>query len=539
MTGRLGEAATWGAVAALVATVVLALRGRPRPAALAQRVGAALALAAVACLSWALATGDFTLAYVAATTDRASSWPYRLAGLWGGMAGSLLLWSAMVAAWGLRRSPAPGERAALAGLAGSMLAVGAVLASPWERLASPALDGEGLTPILEHPAMLIHPPLLYAGLTGLAVPYAFTIGAAALDGAWAARVRRQLLGCVAALTAGMAIGAHWAYAEVGWGGFWAWDPVEDTALMPWLAAVAGIHLLRSGRRMLAAVAACTALVLAVLGTVLTRSGATASVHAFAEDPAIGRALTVVVAGVAAVAVLRLRGEAAARTSLRGSDLPAASAGIVLVVVLLGTLRPVVGDAAVAVDGSYYARLVGPVAVVAAAALVVAGWWRRGAVLSHVGFLVLLVGVLGSTTGASTTATVAPGEVVEVGGWDVRNDGVRVVDDRTVAIDVTLLRDGDERAHLRPSLVAHPERGGLLAETSLRSTPLTDVLVALRDAGDDGRALLEVHVRPLVWWVWWGAALIAAGALRARYATAPRAAAQSATSSVRSASERVA
>jgi cytochrome c-type biogenesis protein CcmF len=536
VTARLGEAATWAAVVALAAAVPLSLRGR---GALAGRAGAVLAMVAVGCLTWALATGDFTLAYVAETTDRAASWPYRIAGLWGAMAGSLLLWAAMVAAWGLRRRLGAVERASLAGLAAAVLAVGALLASPWDRLSSPALDGAGLTPILEHPAMLVHPPLLYAGLTGLAVPFAATVGAVALDAAWAARVRRQLLLCIVALTAGMAIGGHWAYAEVGWGGFWAWDPVENTAVMPWLAAVAAVHLLRSGRWRVAGLAASGALVLAVLGTVLTRSGATPSVHAFAEDAAIGWALLAVAAATAVLALRAPPSEAAAKPVPRGTVLAAASAGGALVVVLLGTVRPLVGDAAVAVDGSYYARLVGPVAVGAAVVLVATGAWRRGAVLSHVGFLVLLVGVLGSTAGASTTATVAVGDVVEVGGWQVRNDGVRVVDDRTVAVDVTLLRGGDERASLRPSLVAHPDRGGLLAETSLRSTPLTDVLVALRDAGDDGRALLEIHVRPLVWWVWWGAALLAAGALRMRYVTAPSAAAQSSTSSVRSSSESVA
>jgi cytochrome c-type biogenesis protein CcmF len=210
----------------------------------------------------------------------------------------------------------------------------------------------------------------------------------------------------------------------------------------------------------------------------------------------------------------------------------------LVVVLLGTVRPLLGDAAVAVDGSFFARFVGPLALAAAGVLVVTGAWRRGAAVAHVGFLVLLAGVLGSSGGGSTIVTLAPGESVEVAGWEVRNDGARVVDDRTVAAGVTLLHGGDERAHLEPSLVAHPERGGLLAETSLRSTPLTDVLVALRDAGDDGRALLEIHVRPLVWWVWWGAALVAAGALRAAYWTAASAAPQSDTSSSRSASSRV-
>lgn len=545
VTGRLGEVATWGAVAALGAATVLALRSHVRAAATAHRLGAALAAFAVACLSWALATGDFTLSYVAATSDRASTWPYRLAGLWGGMAGSLLLWSAMVAAWGIRRGLGAIERATLAGLAAAMLGVGAVLASPWHRLASPALDGEGLTPILEHPAMLVHPPLLYLGLTGLAVPFAATVGAAALDRAWAARVRRQLLACAAVLVAGMGIGAHWAYAEVGWGGFWAWDPVENTALLPWLAAVAGVHLLRGGRHLLAAVATTAGLVLAVLGAVLTRSGATASVHAFAEDAAVGWALAAVAGGVAAAAIAGLVAgarrppapepapTAGPRAVRRGTDLAAGSAAFALVVVLAGTVRPLIGDAAVAVDGSYYARLVGPVAVASVAVLAVGGLWRRGSLLAHVGAVVLLAGVLGSTAGESLSATVAPGESVDVDGWEVRNDGVRIVGERTVAADITLLRGGDERAHLEPSIVAHPDRGILLPETSLRSTPLTDVLVALRGADDDGRVLLEVHVRPLVWWVWWGAALLVAGALRARYRTAAAAAEHSSTSSARS------
>jgi cytochrome c biogenesis factor len=538
VTGRLGEVAQWAAVVALAVAAASSWRGRDGAARVLHRAGAAAAAVAVGCLGWALATGDFTLSYVAATSDRASSWPYRLAGLWGGMAGSLLLWAAMVAAWGARRRSAAVERAALAGLAAAVLAVGAVLASPWHRLASPALDGEGLTPILEHPAMLIHPPLLYAGLTGLAVPYAAVLGCVPWD-----RVRRQLLVCVAAVTAGMAIGAHWAYAEVGWGGFWAWDPVENTALLPWLAAVAALHLVRAGRHAPAAAATCGALVLALLGTVLTRSGATESVHAFAEDPDVGWALGAVALATVVATPLATRTASrdsrGARAASPGPALAAsAAAGVVLLVVLVGTVRPLVGDAAVAVEGTFYARLVGPVAVAAAVVLVATGAWRRGAAVAHVGYLVLLVGVLGSTGGASTTATVATGASIEVGGWEVRNDGVRIVDDRTVAVDISLVRGGDERARLEPSLVAHPERGGLLAETSLRSTPLTDVLVALRDAGDDGRALLEVHVRPLVWWVWWGAALVAAGLLLQRrrgprYETAPSAAAQSEASSVRS------
>jgi cytochrome c-type biogenesis protein CcmF len=168
MTATLGTLLHWGAAAALVVAAAAALRRRDGVALVASRTGALLAAAAVATLAWALATGDFTMAYVAAVTDRATSWPYRLAGLWGGMGGSLLVWSTLVAAWCWRRAPAGVERAALAGLAAAFLAIGAWLATPWHVLDAPALDGLGATPILRHPAMLYHPPILYLGLTGLA-----------------------------------------------------------------------------------------------------------------------------------------------------------------------------------------------------------------------------------------------------------------------------------------------------------------------------------------------------------------------------------
>jgi cytochrome c-type biogenesis protein CcmF len=298
MTATVGLLGTWVAIAALVAAGGLALAGRAAPARLLNRVGAAAAALAVAALGWALATGDFTMAYVAAVSDRSTSWPYRLAGVWGGMGGSLLLWSALVAAWGWRRRPEGVERAAGAWLAAAFLLAGAVFATPWHRLAAPAVDGIGATPILRHPAMLYHPPILYLGLTALAVPWAVVVGAGfGPAGDWQPRVRRQLLLAVGVLTGGMVAGAHWAYVELGWGGYWAWDPVENTSLLPWLAALGALHALAAGRRhgrrvVLAAAMTSAALLLAVLGTVLTRSGAAPSVHAFGEDPAVGRALGV-------------------------------------------------------------------------------------------------------------------------------------------------------------------------------------------------------------------------------------------------------
>jgi cytochrome c biogenesis factor len=275
---------------------------------------------------------------------------------------------------------------------------------------------------------------------------------------------------------------------------------------------------------LAAAMTSAALLLAVLGTVLTRSGAAPSVHAFGEDPAVGRALGVLAAAVVAVSAVAVVRLARARSGPpEGRARPAAARGeglallaqpwlavFAVVVVLAGTVRPLLGGDEVAVEGRYYSSILAPVGVLA---LVLALRFRP-AHLAHLGALLLAVGLAASTRSTSTTATLAAGESLSVAGWEVVNHGASVSGERTVSAPVELRRDGSRVAGLEPSLVAYPERGVLLAETSLRSTPLGDVQVVLRDADDAGRALLEVHARPLVWCVWGGGALLAASALLA-------------------------
>ncbi|MGH8993975.1 MAG: cytochrome c biogenesis protein CcsA, partial [Acidimicrobiia bacterium] len=329
MTAVLGHAALAGALVACVAAVCVSWVGgrRRRPALVAAGTwllagAAGLAVAAMAALAWALLTGDFTIAYVAQATSRSMTWPYRLGSLWGGMEGSLLLWcsfltgGAALAGRTLRRR-APelhGTAQVVLGAVGAgALVLPLWLADPFARLALPALDGGGLTPILEHPAMLYHPPILYLGQTALAIPFALTVAALAagrLDGVWLALTRRFTLVAWVALSAGLVAGAHWAYQELGWGGIWAWDPVENAGLLPWLAATAFLHSAliaehRSRRQASGAIGPWTAALafaafaLGLLGVYLTRSGATGSVHAFAEARAVGVAL---LAGVAAVVV---------------------------------------------------------------------------------------------------------------------------------------------------------------------------------------------------------------------------------------------
>jgi cytochrome c-type biogenesis protein CcmF len=612
----LGRAAIWVALVAGVATVLVQFGPRS-----ARRAGWLLAVSVAACglatavLVRALVVNDLSLAYVADFSREDIAAPYRLAALWGGMAGSLLWFATLVglaglaAAWRVGRGPVrPLVCAVTGGLVAALSALVLAFADPFVRLEVPAIDGAGLVPILEHPAMLYHPPLLYLGLATLVGPFALTVAALArggLDGSWAATLRAWLLLPWTLLAVGMLAGAHWAYVELGWGGYWAWDPVENTALLPWLAVTLCLHAGRRaalsppdprGRWTLAGLA-CLPFLLALLGALLTRSGATSSVHAFAESRTIGRALGALVAA-ASLAVVALLVRVAPRNVLGTGPVAMATnpgarsarglltghlavVGSVLAVVLAGTMWPLwtdlTGGDGIAIEGRYFASFAGPLAaaglgllvalpivrargsaaerpllaaaglglgagIVAAvagpgdgdvAACVLMGLGgavvatsalaavRRlpgplGAHVAHAGMGLLLVGIGGTTTGETTTVALAPGESVEVAGRTVTHHGVSVAGGPVDASDAVVADVDVDGRRLSPSIVAFPERNVLQPETSLISGPFADVQVALRDARDDGTALLEVGVRPLQVLVWWGGlVLVAGGALSVR------------------------
>ena len=364
MIGVVGHAALLGAILASGVALLMSLtRARVEAAARSLTAAAVLLALAISALGWALLAGDYSLEYVARATSRSMSWPYRLGSLWSGMEGSLLLWAFLLAVTlraGVRRHAQAQAVAAL--LIGGVTLLVLTLADPFARLAFPALDGAGLTPILEHPALLYHPPILYLGQTLLAVPFAVTIAALAtgrLDDAWLAVTRRFALLAWVALTGGMVAGAHWAYQELGWGGLWAWDPVENASLLPWLATTAFLHsaLVTERRRRLHAWTAALALAafaLALVGVYLTRSGVTGSVHAFAEARSIGFAFLAAVAAVVAGSGLllgrrwrhfgpgwRTDGVATREAALLANNVILLSA---LVVVTTGTLAPLVSEA---------------------------------------------------------------------------------------------------------------------------------------------------------------------------------------------------
>src|SRR5574338_1148729 len=344
-----------------------ALMAVAKPAARGQFL---LVLTAFCCLGYAFAAKDFSVLYVAATSNSQLPLHYRLAAIWGAHEGSLLLWTFILTVWmfavTLFSAHLPeATRSRILGVMG-LVSVGFLLfmltvSNPFERLIPAALDGRDLNPLLQDPGMVIHPPLLYMGYVGFSVAFAFAIAALLggnLDAAWARWSRPWTTVAWCFLTVGIALGSGWAYYELGWGGWWFWDPVENASFMPWLVGTALLHSLavtekRGGFKSWTVLLAIAAFSLSLLGTFLVRSGVLTSVHAFATDPKRGifilAFLTLVVGGSLVLYAWR-----APRVGIGGAFRPISREGallannVLLVVaagsVLLGTLYPLALDA---------------------------------------------------------------------------------------------------------------------------------------------------------------------------------------------------
>ncbi len=272
-----------------------------RPTAAGQFVFVALAYVV---LTQAFLADDFSVRYVAQNSNTELPVAYKVAAVWGGHEGSLLLWIMILAVWTLAVAAAsrgqPAEfTSRVIGVLGvvstGVLAFMIFTSNPFDRLIPAAFEGNDLNPLLQDPAMVAHPPMLYVGYVGLAVPFAFAVAAlltGRLDKNWARWTRPWTVIAWLFLTLGIALGSWWAYYELGWGGWWFWDPVENASFMPWLMATALLHSLAVTERrgifkswtVLLAIAAFS---LSLLGTFLVRSGVLISVHAFASDPTRG------------------------------------------------------------------------------------------------------------------------------------------------------------------------------------------------------------------------------------------------------------
>jgi cytochrome c-type biogenesis protein CcmF len=570
---------------------------------------------AFGCLTWSFVHNDFTVRLVAANSNTALPVYFRVAAVWGNHEGSLLFWVFVLSLWTLAVAafstslPRPFVARVLGVLgviSAGFLLFSLATSNPFIRLQPGWPDGRDLNPVLQDFALTIHPPMLYVGYVGFSVAFAFACAAmieGKLDQVWARWTRPWTTVAWMFLTLGIAMGSWWAYYELGWGGWWAWDPVENAILMPWLLGTALIHSLavtdkRGLFKSWTLLLAILAFSFCLLATFLVRSGVLTSVHSFASDPARGMFilafLGLTIGGSLALYIWR----APLLRSSAGFDLVSRESfllfnNILLVVatavVFGGTLAPMIADAlglgtlsvgppyfnpmfllpmlpllALVTLGSFArwkrgqlgesrARLVGGfvLALVLGLAMilglygdrsvmgpigVVLGLWiaisalidpvdrlRRGLsvspavlgmTLAHFGLGIITLGITTMEVRMhERDVALAPGGQAELGDYTFRFDGVEQVDGPNYAATrgrVTVLRDGQEETVLFPEKRAYFVSEQLLAEAALGVGLRRDLLATLGEDLGGGAWSLRLQVRPLMFYVWLGAVLIALG-----------------------------
>lgn len=426
------------------------------PAALAQ---AGLIAVAFGALTWAFVTSDFSLRLVVANSHTLKPLIYKISGVWGNHEGSLLLWCLILAVYGAAvagfggRLPVRLQARVIAvqgAVGAAFLAFLLLTSNPFLRLAAPPLDGNDLNPLLQDPGLAFHPPFLYLGYVGLSVTFSFAIAAlieGRVDAAWGRWVRPWALLAWIFLTIGIALGSWWAYYELGWGGFWFWDPVENASFMPWLLAGALLHsaIVVEKRESLKAwtmLLAILAFGFSLIGTFIVRSGVLTSVHAFANDPERGTFILMIV-GVFMGGGLLLFAARAGAMEARGVFAPISREGALVAnnlllavscaVVFVGTIWPLLAEmgwgAKLSVGAPFFNVAVTPFYAVLALILPAGAMlaWKRGdparslRTLWPVAVLALAFGALAFAmqTGRSALGPVG----VVLGAWVVLGAGV--------------------------------------------------------------------------------------------------------------------
>ena len=414
MIAEFGLGALWLAAALALAQLLLVwfalvggkddLLGAVRPVAVAQAALCALAFGSLIAL---FLRSDMSVKLVAMNSNTAMPWLYKFAGAWGNHEGSMLLWVTVMGVAGsavalleraLRRDTHMATLGAQAAISLGFYAFLLFSSNPFARLNPAAPEGQALNPLLQDPGLAFHPPTLYLGYVGLSVAFSFAVGALLtrqVDAAFARAMRPWVLGAWVFLTIGITAGSYWAYYELGWGGWWFWDPVENASLMPWLAATALLHSVtvlatRDALRAWTVMLAVVAFSMSMVGTFLVRSGILTSVHAFAVDPERGSFILALL-GIYIGGALALFG-ARIGTVREGKQFELASRETMLVlnnllltvilgVVLIGTLYPLMTEAfgrQVSVGPPYFNAVAGPLALALMAVLVVGPVtrWRR-------------------------------------------------------------------------------------------------------------------------------------------------------------------
>jgi cytochrome c-type biogenesis protein CcmF len=453
------------AAARIRRSTVLAAAGEG--AAVASFAGVAIAFA---CLIHAFVTSDFSVANVAANSHTEKPMLYKVAGAWGSHEGSILLWCFILTGYGaaaatLGRGLPQGLKAVMVATQGALgtvfLAYTVFASNPLTRIAMPPVEGRSLNPLLQDPALAIHPPFLYAGYVGMSVVFSLAVAAlieGRVDAAWARWVRPWALAAWSLLTVGITLGAFWAYYELGWGGWWFWDPVENASFMPWLIATALLHsaVVTEKRGALAGWSlflALGAFTFSMLGAFLVRSGVLTSVHAFAVDPKRGVLLLIILA-VTAGSGFALFAWRAPKLAQGGLFAPVSRESALVLnnillaaataTVLLGTLYPLIREAmtgeAISVGPPYFnltfAPLMAALAIILPAGPLLA--WKRGD-LQGVGQRLWFAALAALGIGLLTYALVSPKKAlgaagIAIGAWLIAGAAAELIE-RTRAFRV--------------------------------------------------------------------------------------------------------
>src|SRR4051812_16097778 len=402
MIAETGLAALWlaaGLAALQFVLMILALRAAIDVARAMRSVAivqGALTLLSFAMLLMVFATTDLSVALVYENSHSAKPFIYKVAGAWGNHEGSMLMWVTILAAAGAclaLLSRRTGERTLIAALGSqAALALGfyaflLIASNPFARLDPPAPEGRGLNPLLQDPGLAFHPPTLYFGYVGLSIAFSLAVGALLtneVDSKLAQAMRPWVLAAWIFLTLGITAGSYWAYYELGWGGWWFWDPVENASLMPWLAATALLHSInvlasRGALKAWTMMLAVIAFSMSMVGTFLVRSGVLTSVHAFAIDPERGTFLLALLAIYVGAAFILFAVRGATLKEGAPFDLISRESGLVinnlilsviLGIVFVGTLYPLFVEAVsgekLSVGAPYFNAVAGPLALVLAA-----------------------------------------------------------------------------------------------------------------------------------------------------------------------------
>lgn len=500
----------------------------------------------------AFVVNDFTVTYVASNSNTQLPVWYRVAATWGAHEGSLLLWVLLMSGWTFavaifsQRIPLDIVARVLAIM--GMVSVGFLLfilftSNPFSRtLPNFPIEGRDLNPLLQDPGLIFHPPLLYMGYVGFSVAFAFAIASllsGRLDSTYARFTRPWTLAAWIFLTLGIVLGSAWAYYELGWGGWWFWDPVENASLLPWLSATALLHSLSLTRqrgifRHWSLLLAIVTLMLSLLGTLIVRSGILVSVHAFALDnvravPLFGLFALISLASLALYGWRARDGGPVVRFSGLSREMLILATLLlfcaVLLIVLVGTLYPMIygllGWGRLSVGAPYFNRATLPFALLMLVVIVLATFvsGKRAqlpALLAHAGVLLFAAGiVVSSVSRQEISLNLQPGQQVTLAGYTFRFErlDLQAKGNYTSEKAIVALFDHQQRiGELTPERRFYEARRQQMMEPSIRWNGIHDWYAVMGEKTGADRYAFRLYVQSGVRWIWGGGLLMIAGAL---------------------------